>query len=32
MDCPTRFVLAWAFAASEDEAASLVVAKTRQVC
>lgn len=30
MDRPTRFVVAWAFAASEDEAAPQVVEKTRQ--
>lgn len=30
MDRPTRFVVAWAFAASEDEAAHCVVAQTRQ--
>jgi len=30
MDRPTRFVLAWAFAASGDEAAPCVVAQTRQ--
>jgi len=30
MDRPTRFVIAWAFAFSEDEAASVVVRKTRE--
>ena len=30
VDRPTRFVVAFAFAASEDKAASLVVAETRQ--
>lgn len=30
MDRPTRFVVAWASAASEDEAAPCVVAQTRQ--
>ena len=30
MDRPTRFVLAWAFAALEDEEAPCVVAQTRQ--
>ena len=30
MDRPTRFVVAWAFAALEDEAAPCVMAQTRQ--
>ncbi len=30
MDRPTRFIIAWSFGASEDEAASSVVATTRE--
>jgi hypothetical protein len=30
LDRPTRFIVAWSFAASEDEAAPAVVAQTRQ--